>query len=91
MPADEKKNDWVDDSKMECPNGCGETMELIRKDHLFTDPEGRKVLGKNVEMLECTVCGELFIPSQTSKLITRYFQGEVESSGVSEIPTIQVA
>jgi YgiT-type zinc finger domain-containing protein len=87
----EETSDWLENSKRECPNGCGETMQLVRRDHLFTRPDGRRVLGKNVEMLECSECGELFIPAHTSKLITRYFQGEVESSGVSEIPTIQAA
>lgn len=85
----ETLNDWVEKSPMECPHGCGETLELVRRDHLFTGPDGKRVLGENVELLECSTCGEIFVPSRTSKMITKYFQGEIEASGMSQIPTLR--
>ncbi|MFB6354982.1 MAG: YgiT-type zinc finger protein [bacterium] len=74
---------------MECGRGCGETLEFVRRDHLFTDDDGKKVLVEDVELLECAVCGDVSIPSRSSKLVADYFHGDMEASGVSEIPTIQ--
>lgn len=86
---EERFNEWIDDSRKECPHGCGETLEFVHRDRLFTRPDGQRVLGEDVELLECSLCGEVFVPSRTARLIARYFQGDIEASGTSEIPTLR--
>lgn len=87
--VDERLNDWVDKSAMECGRGCGGTLELVRRDYLFSGPGGKRVLVEDAELLECPVCGDLTVPSRTAELVAEYFQGELEPDEVSEIPTFK--
>ena len=90
MTMENLLNDWVEDSAMECAHGCGTTLELVKRDYLFTGPNKQKVIGENIELLECSECGDLSIPSHTAKVIEEYFKGNVEPSRITEVPTLQI-
>ncbi len=80
--------EWLEETKKECPRGCGETLEYVRRDHVFTRPDGKSVLVKDADLLECTVCGEIFVPADTAQYVADYFQGEIQASGMTEIPVL---
>lgn len=74
--------------KSECPNGCGKTMEPVKRDRLFTGPNGERVIGEDLTFYVCSVCGEEGTPPETMELIEKYFSGELEPDEVYEAPVI---
>jgi len=76
------------EKKSECPNGCGQTMERVKRDRLFTGPDGQRVIGENLTFYACSVCGEEGTPPETLQLVERFFSGDHEPDDFYQAPVI---
>lgn len=76
---------------MQCPNGCGETMQQVRVEQLVHDNDGQPLVVVNLLMNVCPECGQESMPLESTRVVEGALRGEMPSTRKFVAPVYEMA
>lgn len=76
----------MEEAPLQCPNGCGETMQPDTTDKPVARADGTYILVRNLSVYRCSECGEITIPGSSVSQVKELLETQKDPDTISELP-----